>query len=108
MKGFSKPFLPDCIGNVRAFSRQKVRCTNCNASYRRIPLTGKCAKCNNGNLILTISEGSVIKYLDIAKRIIAKYSLSDYLKQRIDLVEKEINSVFRHDKPAQKRLIDFL
>ncbi|MEK6973570.1 MAG: DNA polymerase II large subunit [archaeon] len=101
-------FLPDCIGNVRAFSRQKVRCTNCNASYRRIPLTGKCAKCNNGNLILTISEGSVIKYLDIAKRIIAKYSLSDYLKQRIDLVEKEINSVFRHDKPAQKSLIDFL
>ncbi|PIU21205.1 MAG: DNA polymerase II large subunit [Candidatus Diapherotrites archaeon CG08_land_8_20_14_0_20_34_12] len=101
-------FLPDCIGNIRSFSRQKVRCTSCNAKYRRIPLSGKCAQCSNGNLILTISEGSVIKYVDIAKRIIAKYALSDYLKQRMDLVEKEINSVFRHDKPAQKSLIDFL
>ncbi|MFU8767500.1 MAG: DNA polymerase II large subunit, partial [Candidatus Methanoperedens sp.] len=35
-------FLPDLIGNLRSFSRQKVRCTKCNAKYRRPPLRGNC------------------------------------------------------------------
>ncbi len=58
-------FLPDMAGNSRAFSRQKVRCTKCNKKYRRIPLSGECV-CGS-NLILSISKGSVVKYLEISK-----------------------------------------
>jgi DNA polymerase II large subunit len=100
-------FLPDIIGNIRAFSRQNFRCTKCNTKYRRIPLVGKCTKCG-GNIILTIAQGSVRKYLEIAKDMIKKYNLNDYLKQRISLVEQEINSVFKPEKQQQKSLFEFV
>ncbi|GIT41879.1 MAG: hypothetical protein Ct9H300mP10_08890 [Methanobacteriota archaeon] len=35
-------FLPDLRGNLMAFTRQKVRCVKCAASYRRMPLAGRC------------------------------------------------------------------
>ncbi|HMK46523.1 MAG TPA: DNA polymerase II large subunit, partial [Methanocella sp.] len=38
-------FLPDLIGNLRAFSTQQMRCVKCGARYRRPPLTGTCPKC---------------------------------------------------------------
>ncbi|MEM0359912.1 MAG: DNA polymerase II large subunit [Candidatus Diapherotrites archaeon] len=100
-------FMPDIIGNTRAFGRQEFRCTNCNAKYRRIPLSGKCSKCEKGNIILTIAPGSVTKYLEIAKKIVKEYGLSDYLGQRLALIEEEINSVFRNDAVSQKSLGDF-
>lgn len=87
-------FIPDIIGNARSFSRQNFRCTNCNAKYRRIPLSGKCTKCGKENIILTIAQGSVRKYLAIAKALIQDYELSAHLKQRIDLISEEIDSVF--------------
>src|SRR3989344_5376369 len=85
-------FLPDIIGNARSFSRQVIRCT----------------KCGEETLILTIAQGSVKKYLTIAKSLIREYSLSAYLKQRIELVEKEINSVFTNDKVRQKSLFEYV
>ena len=100
-------FLPDIIGNTRSFSKQQFRCTNCGAKYRRVPLIGKCTKCSN-NLILTISEGSVKKYLKLTKEIIREYKLSDYLKQRIDMAEREIASVFKNDKVQQKSLHEYV
>ena len=101
-------FFPDIIGNARAFSRQKFRCTKCNAKYRRIPLRGYCIKCKNGDLILTIAQGSVRKYLGIAKQIINEHGLSNYLKQRIELSEKEIDSIFKDDKVKQQNLFEFV
>ncbi|HIH21934.1 MAG: DNA polymerase II large subunit [Candidatus Diapherotrites archaeon] len=100
-------FLPDIIGNTRAFSRQTFRCSTCNTKYRRIPLAGKCTKCG-GHIILTVAHGSVIKYLEIAKQIIRDYKLSDYLRQRIELAEKEINSVFQNEKREQKSLFEYV
>lgn len=99
--------FPDIIGNTRAFSRQTFRCTKCNASYRRIPLTGNCHKCEGGNIILTIAQGSVRKYLTIAKDLIHTHDLSTYLKQRIALAETEINAVFPPEKQTQKSLFEF-
>lgn len=99
--------FPDIIGNTRAFSRQTFRCTKCNAKYRRIPLTGNCQKCTGGNVILTIAEGSVRKYLAIAKNMIYTHNLSEYLKQRINLAETEINAVFPPEKQTQKSLFEF-
>ncbi|MBI4210766.1 MAG: DNA polymerase II large subunit [Candidatus Diapherotrites archaeon] len=100
-------FLPDIIGNARSFSRQVVRCSKCNEKFRRIPLNGRCTKCREETLILTIAQGSVRKYLAIAKELIREHQLSAYLKQRIDLIEREIDSVFTSDKASQKSLSDY-
>ncbi len=99
-------FFPDIIGNTRAFTRQKLRCVKCNAKYRRIPLSGKCT-CG-GKLILTIAEGSIKKYIDITKELINDYGLPNYLLQRVNLAEDEIEGLFvnKEDKD-QKKLLDF-
>ena len=99
-------FLPDMAGNSRAFSRQKVRCTKCNKKYRRIPLSGDCV-CGS-NLILSISKGSVIKYLEISKDLSQRYPIDNYLVQRIELIESSINSLFESDKSKQSSLDVFL
>ena len=101
-------FLPDIIGNARAFSRQTFRCTACNEIYRRVPLSGKCYKCGKSSIILTIHEGSVRKYLKIAQNMARQENLSPYLIQRLDMIEKEINSVFISDAVQQKGLFDFV
>ena len=101
-------FLPDIIGNARSFSKQTFRCTKCNTKFRRIPLVGKCTTCGEEKIILTIAQGSVRKYLEIAKNLIDDYQLSNYLKQRITLIEKEINSVFANEKVQQKSLFEFI
>ena len=101
-------FLPDIIGNARSFSRQSFRCTNCNEKYRRIPLSGRCYKCGKNSLILTIHQGSVRKYLKIAQNMARTEHLSPYLIQRLDMIEKEIDSIFNNDKVEQKSLFEFM
>lgn len=95
-------FLPDMAGNIRAFSRQKVRCTKCGAKYRRIPLSGECT-CGN-SLILSISKGSVLKYLDISKDLSHRYPINPYVVERIEILETAINSLFESDKSRQSSL----
>ena len=100
-------FIPDLYGNLRSFSRQEFRCSSCNAKYRRVPLVGKCTRCG-GNLLLTINKGGIQKYLMITKEVIEKHKLPDYLKQRIELIEKEINNIFEDEKEKQLGLGDFI
>jgi DNA polymerase II large subunit len=100
-------FLPDLIGNLRSFSKQKVRCTKCNAKYRRPPLRGTCPKCG-GNVVLTVHEGSVRKYLETSLRIADEYNVRHYTKQRLELLELEMSSLFESDKVKQKGLADFM
>ncbi len=100
-------FIPDLYGNLRSYSRQTFRCVTCNTIYRRVPLAGKCSKCG-GNLLLTINKGGIQKYLSISEDIVKRYDLPLYLKQRLELVEKEIKSVFEDDKVKQTGLADFL
>ncbi len=100
-------FLPDLIGNLRSFSKQKVRCTKCNAKYRRPPLRGTCPKCG-GNIVLTVHEGSVRKYLETSLRIADEYNVRHYTKQRLELLELEMSSLFESDKVKQKGLADFM
>ena len=85
-------FIRDAIGNLRSFSSQSFRCTSCNKIYRRIPLFGKCS-CG-GNLVLTVSRGAVEKYLGLMLDISKKYVDDEYLKQRIELLLKNINLTF--------------
>ncbi|HEX7575153.1 MAG TPA: DNA polymerase II large subunit [Candidatus Methanoperedens sp.] len=100
-------FLPDLIGNLRSFSKQKVRCTKCGAKYRRPPLRGSCPKCG-GNIVLTVHEGSVRKYLETSLRIADEYNVKHYTKQRLQLLEIEMRSLFESDKVKQKGLADFM
>ncbi len=102
-------FYPDLIGNTRAYTRQQFRCSKCNAKFRRLPIYTeiKCPKCKEGNIILTISEGSVKKYLDITKELVYNNHLSQYTQERLEILEDEINSVFNKEKSKQKNIGDF-
>jgi DNA polymerase II large subunit len=100
-------FIPDLYGNLRSFSRQTFRCVSCNTIFRRVPLSGKCGRCGGG-LLLTINKGGIEKYLDISRDICERYDLPLYLRQRLELVEKEIKSIFEDDKIKQMGLSDFL
>lgn len=105
-KVIERHFLPDILGNLKAFSKQSVRCPSCNITYRRIPLNGTCRKCG-GKLSLTVHEKSVKKYLQISKEVADRYHIPSYAHQRITLVEKNIDSLFMSDKVKKTKLTDF-
>lgn len=86
-------FIPDLIGNLNSFSKQTFRCGACNAKYRRVPLSGKCRKCE-GKLLLTISRGGIEKYLEMAIALSDKYDLEPYIQQRLKLVKHDILVTF--------------
>jgi DNA polymerase II large subunit len=98
--------IRDTYGNLRAFARQKFRCVKCNSKYRRVPLVGKCPACG-GRVILTVSKGTIEKYVDLTDDVVKNYIESDYIKQRMDLVKKEIKSVFENEKVRQFSISDF-
>ncbi|MFW5949808.1 MAG: DNA polymerase II large subunit [archaeon] len=100
-------FLPDLIGNLRAFSRQDVRCLNCGEKYRRVPLTGECRECG-GDVNLTVHEGSVSKYIDTATRVAEEFGAREYTKQRLEILERSIERVFEDDTSKQTGIADFM
>jgi DNA polymerase II large subunit len=98
-----KHFIRDIKGNLRKFSMQQFRCVNCNEKYRRPPLIGKCTKCG-GKIIFTISEGSIIKYLEPAISMAEKYNLPPYLKLSLELTKRRVEDVFGKEKDRQEGL----
>jgi len=64
---------------------------------------GKCTKCG-GKIILTISEGSVGKYLEPSISLANKYNVSPYLKQVLELTKRHFEQVFGRDKEKQTGL----
>jgi DNA polymerase II large subunit len=101
-----KHFIRDTKGNLRKFSTQEFRCVNCNEKYRRPPLAGKCSACN-GKIIFTISEGSIIKYMDYSTLLSRKYNVNPYVRQVIELTQRRIEGVFGKEKEVQKGLKDW-
>ena len=121
-------FLPDLRGNLLAFTRQKVRCTKCGHSYRRMPLAGKCIekvkfegqglkKYNSndnsqqfcgGGLALTVSQGAVRKYIEITRHVIETYGVDHYTKQNVEWLVSSTDSLFNNDKSRQLSLSDFI
>jgi DNA polymerase II large subunit len=100
-------FLPDLLGNLKAFSSQEVRCLDCGEKYRRMPLTGDCRECG-GRMTLTVHEGSVNKYMDTAIRVAEEFGARDYTKQRLQILEKRIERIFENDKNKQSGIADFM
>jgi len=99
-------FLPDLIGNLNAFSRQTFRCGKCNEKYRRMPLGGACTNCGSG-LTMTVHEASVVKYLDVTKRLVRMYDVDPYTAQRVERAEDDIRSLFTNDHAKQSSLFGF-
>ena len=96
-------FIRDIKGNLRKFSMQQFRCVDCNEKYRRPPLIGRC-ECG-GRIIFTISEGSIVKYLEPSLFLAEKYNLPTYLKQNLELTKQRIESVFGKEKDKQEGLV---
>ena len=109
--------LPDMIGNMGAFSRQEFRCTKCGGKYRRLPLQKRCTKTTpiaggqrrtcGGNIVLTVHQSSVRKYLELTKKIADEYDVSNYLRQRIALMDEAMRSLFTNDRDKDVKLDDF-
>jgi len=99
-------FLKDLKGNLRKFSMQGFRCVACNEIMRRPPLTGVCQKCG-GKIIFTINEGGIKKYLEPALELANRYNLSNYIKQNLQIVKENIDSIFGKELEKQKSISDF-
>ncbi len=100
-------FIRDLMGNLSAFSKQKFRCTRCSAKYRRMPLGGKCNGCGQA-VIQTVHESSVKKYLEMSRRMCVDYGVTEYTRQRIEVLDLNIESTFGRPKVEQLGLADFL
>ncbi len=103
-----KHFLPDIRGNLRSFSSQEMRCVDCNEKFRRVPLTNQtiapsgkttaeCPECG-GKVLLTISEGTIRKYMQPSKDIIDEYEINPYLRQQVTMINKTLQSLFGKDE----------
>ncbi|MFW9845841.1 MAG: DNA polymerase II large subunit [Candidatus Thorarchaeota archaeon] len=88
----SHHFIRDIRGNLRAYSTQKTRCRKCNRTYRRIPMSGSCV-CGE-SLLLTVSQKNISKYLSVAEKMIKDHDLSQYLRQRLRLLNASLDSLF--------------
>jgi DNA polymerase II large subunit len=98
-----KHFMKDTKGNLRKFSQQEFRCVDCNEKFRRPPLAGKCSTCG-GKIIFTVSEGFVIKYLELSMKLAEKYKVPIYMRQTLELLKQRVESVFGKAKDRQEML----
>jgi len=98
-----KHFIRDIKGNLRKFSNQQFRCVECNEKYHRPPLIGVCRKCG-GKLLFTISQGSIVKYLEPTISLGKAYNLTPYLNQTIDLLKLRVESYFGRETEVQQGL----
>jgi DNA polymerase II large subunit len=103
-------FLPDLMGNLKSYATQKFRCKTCNAAYRRPPLTSRCAalrpgggRCD-GDLLSTVYEGSVRKYLALSQRLGSIEGITPYVRQRIQVLGDSLATLF--PGAASQRTLD--
>ncbi len=102
-------FLPDLMGNLKSYATQRFRCKACNASYRRPPLDPHCTaevrgqRCG-GDLLPTVYPGAVTKYLGLSQRLAKTHDVSHYLRQRLDLLEGSLATLFPVEKASTASL----
>ena len=99
--------LPDIMGNMRSYSSQSFRCSNCGEKYRRMPLMGKCMECEH-ELLQTVTRGSVEKYANIAINMCTQFKVNDYLRGRVESLMTELKFIFREQKKEQFTLTEFM
>ena len=118
-KLIDRHLIRDMRGNLRAYGQQKVRCTKCGESYRRVPVSGKCrTKLDTrkdrftgetvdiycpGNLILTVTEGSVAKYDDLMATLIERYGCNEYISGLYSQVSKWVGETFESQELGKQQ-----
>ncbi len=60
-----------------------------------------------GNLVLTSSEGNIKKYLDISLEIASKYNPPQYIRDQINLLKQELDTIFEKKLKTQATLSSF-
>ena len=61
-----------------------------------------------GNLILTVSQGAVRKYLGVINHVIDNFGIDPYTQQYVDWMADSVESVFQNDRVTVYTLDDFL
>jgi DNA polymerase II large subunit len=98
--------LPDIRGNLRAFAQQGVRCT-CGEKYRRPPFDGQCRDCGR-DLLLNVYEGMVTKYIGPTLDIAEEHDVDEYIRQSVELIQNETDSLFKNQHDKQTGLAEFM
>lgn len=100
--------IRDIMGNMKKYSTQSFKCKSCGRTLRRPTVSTKCEVCG-GDLKETLTRGSVEKYLGIARRLARDYNVDEYIRERLDLLVREMDQLFpTRDKSTQSQLGDFV
>lgn len=99
--------IRDIMGNMKKYSTQSFKCRACSRTLRRPTVSARCEICG-GELRETLTRGSVEKYLAIARRLAHDYDVDEYIKERLDLLVREMDQLFpAREKSTQSELTDF-
>jgi DNA polymerase II large subunit len=67
----------------------------------------QCDSCG-AELRETLTRASVEKYLSLARRLANDYNVDEYIKNRLDLIVKELDQLFQErERTTQLALTDF-
>ncbi len=100
--------IRDIMGNAKKYATQSFKCKACGLTMRRPPLSWKCPNCG-GEIRGTLTRASVEKYLYIAQRLAREHDVEPYLKNRLDMLQRELDQLFQGPRKAdQLELTDFL
>ncbi len=100
--------IRDIMGNAKKYATQAFKCRGCGLTLRRPPLSWKCPNCGS-EIRGTLTRASVEKYLYIAQRLAREYDVDPYLKNRLDMLQRELDQLFAGPRKAdQLELTDFL
>ena len=99
--------IRDIMGNTKKYATQSFKCKKCGITIRRPPISWVCPKCG-GEIRAILTRASVEKYLLIAQRLAREYDVDPYLRNRLDVVQRELDQLFQGKrKPEQMELTDF-
>lgn len=100
--------IRDIMGNAKKYATQAFKCRSCGLTMRRPPLSWKCPNCGS-EIRGTLTRASVEKYLYIAQKLAREYDVDPYLKNRLDMLQRELDQLFPGPRKAdQLELTDFL
>jgi DNA polymerase II large subunit len=100
--------IRDIMGNTKKYATQAFKCKKCGLTIRRPPVSWVCPSCG-GEVRGTLTRASVEKYLSIAQRLARDYDVDPYLRNRLDMLQRELGQLFRGGaKTDQLELTEFL
>jgi len=92
---------------MKKYATQSFRCKGCGKSFRRPTISAHCDYCG-AELRETLTRASVEKYLSLARRLASDYNVDEYIKNRLDLIVKELDQLFQErERTTQLALTDF-